>query len=91
MADGLDERPVMDHQFVFGRSHRDWLADQPPGGRVEIVAVDHEALGIDGSVDDLRSIKGPRRQRKQVRLFLRMPIHGPCLGLAMDVHVSDLC
>ena len=90
MAHRLDKRPVMDHQFVFGRPHRDWLADQTPGGRVEVVAVDHEALGVDGSVDDFRSIKGPRRQRQQVRLFLRVPIHGTCLGLAMDVHVGDL-
>jgi len=64
MAHRLDKCPVMDHQFVFGRSHRDWLADQPPGGRVEIVAVDHEALGVNGSVDDFRSIKGPPGQWK---------------------------
>ena len=90
MAHCLDKRPVMDHQFIFGRPHRDWLADQSPGGRVEIVAIDDETLGVDRPVGDLRSVKGPCRQRQQVRLFLRMPIHGPCLGLAMDVHVGDL-
>ena len=84
------ERLVVDHQFVLGHPHRDALADQPPGRRVEVLAVDHEPLGVDGAVDDLGGVERPCRQRDQVGPFLGMAIDRPRLGLAVDADVGDL-
>ena len=84
------ERLVVDHQFVLGHPHRDDLADQPPGRRVEVLAVDHEPLGVDGAVHDLGGVERPRRQRDQVGPFLGVSVDRPRLGLAVDADVGDL-
>ena len=86
----LDERPVMDDQLVLGHAHRDALADQPPGRRVEVLAVDHEPLGVDGAVHDLGGVERPRRQRQQVGPFLGVAVDRPRLGLAVLADVGDL-
>ena len=57
----LDERPVMDDQLVLAYPHRDRLADEPPWRRIEVLAVDHESLGVDGAIDNLGGIERPRR------------------------------
>ena len=41
---------IVDHQFVLGHTHRDTLAQQSPGDRVKVLAVDHEAFGVDAAV-----------------------------------------
>jgi hypothetical protein len=81
---------IVDHKLILGHPHRDRLADQPPGRRVEILAVDHEPLGVDGPVDDLGGVERPRRQRDQVGPFLGVAIDRPRLGLAVDADVGDL-
>src|SRR5271157_641140 len=63
---------------------------QTPWCRIEVVSVDHETLSVDASVDDLGVVERPRRQRYEVGLFLGVPIHRTCPGVAMDVHVGDL-
>ena len=90
MPGRFHEGLIVDHQFILGHPHRDGLADQPPRRRVEILAVDHEPLGVDGAVDDLGGVERACRQRDEVGLFLGMTIDRPRLGLAVDANVGDL-
>ena len=85
-----DERPVMDDDLLSGCPRRDWLAGQASADRIEVVAVDHKAFGVDRPVDDFGGLERTRRQGDQVRLLLGVPVQGTCLGLAMDVNVRDL-
>ena len=63
MPSNFGERAVIDNQMFFADSHRQRLADQPPGDRVTIACVPDRAVGIDNAVDDLCGIERQRRQR----------------------------
>ena len=60
--------------FSVTRTATVW-PDQPPGGRVEVLAVHHEALGVDRAIHHLGGVERLRRQRDQV---------GPFLGMTVD-------
>ena len=81
---------VIDRQLVLGHSHHHGLADQPPGHGIEILTTDDKPFGIDIPVENLRGVVRLCRQRQKARLFFRMPIQRTCLGLPMNVYISNL-
>ena len=85
-----DERSVIDRHLVLTDTHREGLADQSQGRRIEVLTIDHEPLGVDGAVHDLGAVERPLRQRQQKRPFLGVAIQRACPGRTMDTHVGDL-
>lgn len=84
------KRAVVGDQMLFGDSHRQRLANQPPGNRVTIIGVLDRAVGIDDPIHDLRGIERQRGQWQQMRSFFRVSFQRCFLGRSMHSRVGNL-
>jgi hypothetical protein len=71
-------------------THRQGLADQSPGDRIEVRTIDHVSLGVDDPVDHRGGVERSLGQGEKERLFLRVAVQRARPGLTVDAHVSDL-
>lgn len=81
---------VVDQQLGVTDAHRHELADQPPRGRVPVVAVADAAFRVHHPVDHLSRVVVLRGQGEQVRLFFRVRLERAPAGASMGPHVGYL-
>ena len=90
MPGELVQLRTINNQLLLGDPQRQDLAEVPPGDRILVLAICHEAFAIDGTIDDLRRIIGLSGERDQVRPLLGVPIERAAVRLPMDPYVGDV-
>ena len=79
---------IVDDQLVLGDPYRQHPANEPPGGRIEVVLVGDHSFHIDHAINDPGGVVGGAGQLQEMRLLLCVGIDGPLAGLAMNAHVG---